>query len=897
MPTSSSVATIDKKKVIKTVNQKRIEQNDVGKEQKCVETEKNLLKIGPALPTKDKRCPYVRSQSTLSSSTVSKLQDHAYYPIVTLHPNSDGTVQVSRTQNEKEKFPDRISLDRRGLTKVPIIQGEPKLRLLSLQHNLVNDLELLVNQKFPVLVFLDIYDNQLEEIKYLDCIENLRVLLMGKNRIKKIEGLEHLQKLEVLDLHGNMIIQVGGLSNLLELKVLNLAGNQIRSIGQKDLQGLVSLQELNLRRNRLKKILGFQDTPNLSKLFISNNDIQSVECISSIVKSQNIKEISVDNNPIYLTADCVSFLVSYLPNLMKLNSMQITEQVRKAAMAWRRNKEANNPAFMDLTSEASMTFKREEVISNARTNWELLRSQTKCLTNTVNAVDKTLKNLKPDSDFILTSLSSNKSNLKPTSNIASKSKSCPKLASKVPLLPNKKFMLLKTPSQETESSQNTSSSNTTNNVVVKLPPILVPIISKLEQKDCREEGIKVSSSLSSIGPNIDSSSSLFSGGDMVRSSSSLSSSKHSDLGSEVDDVKEFGSVEKNELQSPITSNTYLGINIEHGNNSSCGGSSSNNNEETSSNLSAITSNSILSVQSTSSNDKSSTKSTTSVRNIKSAVNGRPLPKSILPRASTAKIKKTNSPGLPKDREQGGDYLIEICGRHLNVFGQGALRFIDKPWNTMKANDVTTVKFNYVNFSSVTGFLNKVKLRFPNADHFVFKETNINYLGQLNALSEVQGLTALTISPEGNPICEKEWKSYAIYRLGHWGLKRINDLEISNEDTKNANDQYQSLSDLVLWSLPDVLLQPLLTRLRIDVHHGITDESAKKWIGTADTELRSVVSKEALQCKKGSISQDDMVMRQKDQQWPSIMHEFVQNTLLDYSQLDMYMKQKIQELNK
>lgn len=37
------------------------------------------------------------------------------------------------------------------------------------------------------------------------------------------------------------------------------------------------------------------------------------------------------------------------------------------------------------------------------------------------------------------------------------------------------------------------------------------------------------------------------------------------------------------------------------------------------------------------------------------------------------------------------------------------------------------------------------------------------------------------------------------------------------------------------------------------------------------------------------------LRLLNQQWPSIMHEFVQNTLLDYSQIDMYMKQKMQEL--
>lgn len=80
-------------------------------------------------------------------------------------------------------------------------------------------------------------------------------------------------KIEVLDLHGNQIQVVSGLSKLKDLKVLNLAGNQLKSIGSSDFQGLVALQELNLRRNRLKKLFGFGDTPNLQKLFLSNNEV------------------------------------------------------------------------------------------------------------------------------------------------------------------------------------------------------------------------------------------------------------------------------------------------------------------------------------------------------------------------------------------------------------------------------------------------------------------------------------------------------------------------------------------------------------------------------------------------------------------------------------------------
>lgn len=89
-----------------------------------------------------------------------------------------------------------------------------------------------------------------------------------------------------------------------------------------------------------------------------------------------------------------------------------------------------------------------------------------------------------------------------------------------------------------------------------------------------------------------------------------------------------------------------------------------------------------------------------------------------------------------------------------------------------------VKFNYVQFNGVATVLNKLKIKFPNCQHFIFKETNISHLGQLNALAEVQGLTSIQIEAEGNPIISKNWRVYTIFRLSHWGLKIINGKEVN-----------------------------------------------------------------------------------------------------------------------
>lgn len=80
------------------------------------------------------------------------------------------------------------------------------------------------------------------------------------------------------------------------------------------------------------------------------------------------------------------------------------------------------------------------------------------------------------------------------------------------------------------------------------------------------------------------------------------------------------------------------------------------------------------------------------------------------------------------------------------------------------------------FNDVAKFLNKLKNRFPYAKHFVFKDTDISLLGQLNALAEIQGLTSIQIET-GNPIMSKDWKMYAIFRLTHWGLTVINGKEV------------------------------------------------------------------------------------------------------------------------
>lgn len=173
----------EKKKLLKFQNYTRsVDLNDISTNNK-EPTNGNFLKIGPAIPIDDRKKLGKRSNTTLNLGLPTKNSESPYlYDSINFKTDQNGSVVITRTQKQKEKDPDRITLDRRGLVNIPVIEREERLRLLSLQHNLITNLDHLKCQNFPYLVFLDLYDNQLEKVCGLENVENLRVILMGKNR-------------------------------------------------------------------------------------------------------------------------------------------------------------------------------------------------------------------------------------------------------------------------------------------------------------------------------------------------------------------------------------------------------------------------------------------------------------------------------------------------------------------------------------------------------------------------------------------------------------------------------------------------------------------------------------------------------------------------------------------
>lgn len=204
-------------------------------------------------------------------------------------------------------------------------------------------------------------------------------------------------------------------------------------------------------------------------------------------------------------------------------------------MAWRSNKEAAHAAYCALGGIAQQEARRDQIINNARTNWELLRTENKCFVSSTKSeeIDKefalqisaraiTHSNTQtldiaalPDVVMTFQQPETEDSDCK-TNNSDNNIKIVPDNVTKP--TPIKKLQRSATTrkaperrvnfsdrsaSQDTDASHSTSTSSE-----IRLPPILLPIISSLENvklADGSEPILKRWESISSVDPIVDSS--------------------------------------------------------------------------------------------------------------------------------------------------------------------------------------------------------------------------------------------------------------------------------------------------------------------------------------------------------------------------------------------------------
>ncbi|XP_042177121.1 leucine-rich repeat-containing protein 49 isoform X4 [Oncorhynchus tshawytscha] len=208
--------------------------------------------------------------------------------------------------------------------------------------------------------------------------------------------------------------------------------------------------------------------------------------------------------------------------------------------------------------------------------------------------------------------------------------------------------------------------------------------------------------------------------------------------------------------------------------------------------------------------------------------------------------RPNSPRDPKLLEAGGvnlqslslsdSHLAELDGETLRLFGLGALEALERGWGVQTAGAVTVIAFRYIHFDAIVPTLPRIRVKFPNLSHLIFLETNVSRLPQLAALAQVRRLDQLTIHPEGNPVVSLSlWRSFLIYRLHHFNLHKINNLEVTMNDMISAERLFGTLGHIAATETPRCRLLVLLEESR----QSLPSRSHRELVGSAGVGKRQL----------------------------------------------------------
>jgi hypothetical protein len=198
---------------------------------------------------------------------------------------------ISELPNGDADAAKELSLHGRGYTEVESLESCRSLRKLELKENYLSDMGFLdMNHE---LCWLGVAKNRLERISGLTNLTSLAVLDLSDNRIARLDGLSGLCGLKALIVARNRISRVEGLSPkrnpLLETLVFSH-----NLISECNLAPFPALKKLSLAQNKLHAFPGLATLPNLVELRLNGNRITSLS--SAVAKQPRLSILDIGNN-------------------------------------------------------------------------------------------------------------------------------------------------------------------------------------------------------------------------------------------------------------------------------------------------------------------------------------------------------------------------------------------------------------------------------------------------------------------------------------------------------------------------------------------------------------------------------------------------------------------------
>ncbi|XP_005090720.3 leucine-rich repeat-containing protein 49, partial [Aplysia californica] len=270
---------------------------------------------------------------------------------------------------------------------------------------------------------------------------------------------------------------------------------------------------------------------------------------------------------------------------------------------------------------------------------------------------------------------------------------------------------------------------------------------------------------------------------------------------------------------------------------------------------------------------------------------------------------------------GLNMLEQIEGDTLSLYGPQSLDAFDRNWGVQAAGAVNVIVFKFIDFDAIVKQLPKIRVRFPATQSLVFCSTNIHSLRQINALSAVRRLDNLTIDLDGNPVTKFTlWRMYTVFRLAHFALKKINDVEVSSGDIVNAEKLFGPLSHVATSQLPQYRLLSLMSDSRRkqtvvtegrkigEGGKGGNDKAHSELIGRAGLAYSVPETKQDPDGKRHfahnyltEMTKEAIFNDRKRTElmkiWPNLIVDMVQRALTDMSDMDSYMKRSLDEMER
>lgn len=143
-------------------------------------------------------------------------------------------------------------------------------------------------------------------------------------------------------LTGELVLLRSRTDSLFSVKNLNLWGNEIDDV--KLLRQMPNVEVLSLSLNKISSLKEFANCPKLQELYLRRNNIMDISEVRYLAPLQNLKILWLLDNPCSEIENYREIVIKLLPNLIKLDNMQISPEERLLATS-------KNFPFLEENSE------------------------------------------------------------------------------------------------------------------------------------------------------------------------------------------------------------------------------------------------------------------------------------------------------------------------------------------------------------------------------------------------------------------------------------------------------------------------------------------------------------------------------------------------------------------